>query len=44
MPATGKDVQVPLAIHYDLRDGEIVAGRVYFEVPAFLVQVGAMPS
>lgn len=44
VPATGKDVRVPLAVHYDLRDGEIVEGRVYFEVPAFLAQVGAMPG
>ena len=44
VPATGKDVRVPLAVHYDLRDGEIIEGRVYFEVPVFLAQVGAVPS
>jgi predicted ester cyclase len=40
VPATGKDVRVPLAVVYDVRDGVIVQGRVYFETPAFLAQVG----
>ncbi len=44
VPATGKDVRVPFAVHYDLRDGEVVEGRVYFEVPVFLAQVGAIPG
>jgi steroid delta-isomerase-like uncharacterized protein len=42
VPATGKDVNVPLCVAYDLRDGKIVEGRVYFETPAFLAQVGAL--
>ena len=42
VPATGKDVRVPLAVSYDLEDGKVVAGRVYFETPAFLAQVGAL--
>jgi predicted ester cyclase len=37
---TGKDVRVPLAVIYDLRNDQIVEGRVYFETPAFLAQVG----
>jgi steroid delta-isomerase-like uncharacterized protein len=41
VPPTGKEVRVPLAVIYDLRDGQIVEGRVYFEVPVFLAQVGA---
>ena len=44
VPATGKNVRVPFAVHYDLRDGEIVEGRVYFEVPVFLAQVRAVPG
>ena len=44
VPATGKEVRVPFAVHYDLADGLIVAGRVYFEVPVFLAQVGALPA
>lgn len=42
IPATGKDVNVPLAVFYELRDGQIVEGRVYFETPAFMAQVGAI--
>ena len=42
VPATGKDVTVPLAVVYDLRDGKLAEGRVYFETPAFLAQVGAL--
>ena len=42
VPATNKDVDVPLAVVYDLRDGQIVAGRVFWTVPVFLAQVGAM--
>lgn len=38
---TGKEVRVPLAVIYDIRDDKIVEGRVYFETPAFLAQVGA---
>ena len=39
MRATGREVRVPLAVIYDMKDGLIVRGRVYFEVPAFLAQV-----
>ncbi|HLX34055.1 MAG TPA: ester cyclase [Candidatus Limnocylindrales bacterium] len=42
VPATGKEVRVPLAVAYDLEDGKVVRGRVYFETPAFLAQVGAL--
>ncbi|SOC52299.1 ester cyclase [Ornithinimicrobium cerasi] len=38
---TGMDVRVPLCVVYDLRDGKITAGRVYFEVPALMAQLGA---
>ena len=41
VPATGKTVRVPLCVSYDVVDGKITRGRVYFEVPAFLKQVGA---
>jgi steroid delta-isomerase-like uncharacterized protein len=44
VPATNKDVSVPLAVIYDLRDGQIVAGRVFWTVPVFLAQVGALPG
>lgn len=39
--ATGREVRVPLAVIYDMKDGRITRGRVYFEVPAFLAQVAA---
>jgi predicted ester cyclase len=42
VPATGRRVRVPLAVAYDLADGRITKGRVYFEIPAFLAQVGAV--
>ena len=41
VPATGKHVRVPLCVVYDIRSNEISRARVYFEVPAFLAQVGA---
>lgn len=43
---TGKDVRVPLVVVYDLRDGQVIEARIYFEVPAFLAQVApaAEPS
>lgn len=43
VPPTGKEVRVPLAVSYDLEDGKVTRGRVYFETPAFLAQVGALP-
>ncbi len=44
VPATGKDVRIPLCVVYDFRDGKIARGRVYFEIPVFLAQVGAAPA
>ncbi len=37
---TGKQVRVPLCVTYDLENDQIKRGRVYWEVPAFLKQVG----
>ena len=42
--ATSKEVRVPLCVVYDVENEKIKRGRVYFEVPAFLAQVGAMPG
>lgn len=42
VPATGKVVHVPLCVSYDLENDLIKRARIYFEVPAFLAQVGAM--
>ena len=44
VPASGKDVNVPLCVVYDVENDQIKRGRVYFEIPAFLAQVGAMPE
>jgi steroid delta-isomerase-like uncharacterized protein len=40
IPATGKDVRVPLCVVYDLKNDQIKRGRVYFEMPALLQQLG----
>ena len=40
IPATGKDVNVPLCVVYDLENDLIKNGRVYFEMPALLQQLG----
>ena len=40
IPATGKDVRVPLCVVYDLENDQIKRGRVYFEIPALLQQLG----
>jgi steroid delta-isomerase-like uncharacterized protein len=44
IPATGKDVRVPLCVVYDLADDKIKYGRVYFEMPALLQQLGVSMS
>ncbi len=41
VPASGKEVRVPLCVNYDLEGGKIKRARVYFELPVFLQQVGA---
>ncbi|MCE7988799.1 MAG: hypothetical protein DYG89_47190 [Caldilinea sp. CFX5] len=41
IPATGKEVRVPLCVVYDLANDQITRGRVYFEMPALLQQLGA---
>lgn len=40
IPATGKDVRVPLCVVYDLENDRITRGRVYFEMPALMAQLG----
>jgi predicted ester cyclase len=43
IPATGKNVRVPICVVYDLENAQIKRGRVYFEMPALLAQLGVMP-
>jgi steroid delta-isomerase-like uncharacterized protein len=40
IPATGKAVRVPLCVVYDLENDQITRGRIYFEMPALLQQLG----
>ena len=40
IPATGKNVNVPLCVVYDLENDQIKRGRVYFEMPALMAQLG----
>ena len=40
VPATGKDVRIPICVVYDLEQDKIKRGRVYFELPVFFKQVG----
>jgi steroid delta-isomerase-like uncharacterized protein len=44
VPATGKDVRIPLCVVYEFRDDKIVRARIYPSVPAFLAQVGGVPA
>jgi steroid delta-isomerase-like uncharacterized protein len=40
IPATGKEVRVPLCVVYELADEQIKRARIYFEIPALLAQLG----
>ena len=40
IPATGKDVNVPLCVVYEIKDGKIWRGSVYLEMPVMLKQLG----
>ncbi len=39
IPATRKDVRVPLCVVYDLENDRIRRGRVYFEMPVLMAQL-----
>ncbi len=39
IPATGKEVRVPLCVVYDIEDEQITRGRIYFEMPALVAQL-----
>lgn len=40
IPATGKEVRVPLCVVYELEDAQIKQARIYFEMPVLLQQLG----
>jgi steroid delta-isomerase-like uncharacterized protein len=39
IPATNRSVRVPLCVIYDVAEGQITRGRVYFEMPALVAQL-----
>ena len=43
IPASGKDVKVPLCVTYELENDKIKRARVYWMVPALLTQLGINP-
>jgi predicted ester cyclase len=40
IPATSREVRVPIAIVYDVAGDQITHARVYFEMPALMRQLG----
>ena len=40
IPATNKQVRVPLCVVYEIENDKIQRGRVYFEMPILLQQLG----
>ena len=42
IPATGKQVRVPLTVVYDVANGRISRGRIYLIVPVLMQQLGVM--
>lgn len=43
MPATGRALDLPYCDVFEVRDGKIVAHRVYYDQVAFMKQLGLMP-
>jgi steroid delta-isomerase-like uncharacterized protein len=44
VPATGKEVHVPLCVVYDIENDKIKRGRVYFQGDSLFQQLGVMGS
>ena len=44
IPATGKEVRVPLVVIYDVTDDQIKRGRIYMEMPVMMAQLGVTPG
>lgn len=40
IPATNKDVRVPICVVYDLANDQITKGRIYLEIPVLMQQLG----
>lgn len=44
IPATGREVRVPLAVLYDVGPDGIAEGRIYMQAATMMQQLGAMPA
>ena len=44
IPATNKDFRVPICVVYDLENDQIKRGRIYFEVPVLMQQLGVVSA
>jgi len=44
IPATGKDIRVPICVSYDLENDQINRARIYFEIPVLMQQLGVTPA
>lgn len=42
IPASGKDVRVPMCIVYEIQAGHIQKARIYFQMATFLNQIGKL--
>lgn len=40
IPATGKEIRVPICVVYDVEEEHIKRARIYFEIPVLLAQLG----
>jgi steroid delta-isomerase-like uncharacterized protein len=43
IPATGKSVEVPAAIIYDIEDGALRRESAYWDIATMLIQMGVLP-
>ena len=44
IPATGKDIRVPICVCYDVENDQIKRARIYFEMPVLFRQLGESPA
>ncbi len=44
IPATGKDIKVPIAVSYEVANDKINRARIYFEIPVLMKQLGLAPT
>lgn len=44
IPATGREVRVPLTVLYDVSEEGITEGRIYMQAAVMMQQLGAMPA